>query len=274
MRDVRAASSLVAAGKGAAPAALKAYQPGAQTGTFSAEDQILPVSMMRKTIARRLLAAKNDAPHFYLTVSADMGRMLAWRERLNDEAAAAAKAGQELPRVSVNDLVTLAVARALRKHPAVNSSWQGDTILQNGHVHVAIAVALPEGLVTPVIRDTDLIGVRDIAHHIRDLAGRAKAGKLTNDDYAGGTFTISNLGMFGIEEFTAIINPPQAAILAVGATKAVPWVIDEGGKQTVSVQQRMNLTMSCDHRVVDGVTGAQFLQTLTSYLEDPLLMMS
>src|SRR5690606_15378871 len=127
------------------------------------QDEVIPLTMMRKTIAKRLLAGKNEAPHFYLTVSADMSRILSWRQRLNDEAAQAAKAGQELPKVSVNDLVILAAARALRRHPAVNSSWQGDTILQSGGVHVAVAVALPEGLVTPVIRDADTVGVRDIA---------------------------------------------------------------------------------------------------------------
>lgn len=228
----------------------------------------LPVSMMRKTIAKRLLAAKNDAPHFYLTVSVDCTRLGEWRARLNEEAA---KSGGALPKVSVNDIITLAVSRALKHHPMVNASWQGDFIVQNHDVHVAIAVALPEGLVTPVLRHTDRMSLREIARQTGELAGKAKAGKLANQDYAGGTFTISNLGMFGIEEFTAIINPPQACILAVGAAQATPAVDAKG---QLVVQQRMKMTMSCDHRVVDGATGAQFLQTLTRYLEDPLAMMS
>lgn len=228
----------------------------------------IPVSMMRKTIAKRLLAAKNDAPHFYLTVSVECTQLLAWRARLNAEAT---QAGGTIPKVSVNDIITLAVSRALRQHPMVNASWQGDYIVQNHDAHVAIAVALPEGLVTPVLRHTDRLTLREIARQTSDLAAKAKAGKLANADYAGGTFTISNLGMFGIEEFTAIINPPQACILAVGAAQATPAVDAKG---QVVVQQRMKMTMSCDHRVVDGATGAQFLQTLTRYLEDPLAMIS
>jgi pyruvate dehydrogenase E2 component (dihydrolipoamide acetyltransferase) len=230
------------------------------------QDQSLRVTMMRQTIAKRLHAAKNDAPHFYLTRSIDMTAVNAWRERLNhnvDE-----KSGQV--KVSVNDLVILAVAKALRKHPMVNASWQGDTITQFGNVHVAMAVALPEGLVTPVIRHTDQLGARQIAQTTKALAAKARAGQLTNDDFAGGTFTISNLGMMGIEEFTAIINPPQAAILAVGTTIKTP-VVDEDDQ--IVVKPMMKVTMSCDHRVVDGMVGAQFLQTLVSYLEDPAMML-
>jgi pyruvate dehydrogenase E2 component (dihydrolipoamide acetyltransferase) len=245
--------------------------PSTHVHAAAAESRSVPVSMMRKTIAKRLLAAKNEAPHFYLTVSANMTRANEWRERLNAEAAKAAKSGGDVAKVSVNDLVIMAVARSLRLHPMVNASWQGDTILMNGPVHVAMAVALPEGLVTPVIRDTDRLGVREIARQSRDLATRAKDGKLGNNDYMGGTFTISNLGMFGIEEFTAIINPPQACILAVGATQVVPAVDDKGA---VVAQARMKMTMSCDHRVVDGASGAQFLKTLVGYLEDPLNMLA
>jgi pyruvate dehydrogenase E2 component (dihydrolipoamide acetyltransferase) len=227
----------------------------------------IPVSMMRKTIAKRLLAAKNDAPHFYLTVSADLTSLSDWRVRLNSDPTV--QSGSKA-KVSVNDLVVLAVSRALQRHPMVNSSWQGDFIQQHKDVHVALAVALPEGLVTPVIRDTDRLGVRDIAARARDLAEKAKGGKLGNDDFTGGTFTVSNLGMFGIEEFTAIINPPQAAILAVGAALPTPWV-DKAGN--VVVRQRVKMTMSCDHRVVDGAVGAAFLKTLVEFLEDPTLML-
>ena len=240
----------------------KSLQPGS-----TAEDRAIPVSRMRKTIAKRLLAAKNDVPHFYLTVSADMSQMNAWRQKLNS---AKAVASGDLPKVSVNDLVIMATAKALRQHPEINSSWQTDKIVQYGDVHVAMAVALPEGLVTPVIRHCDQLGVRDIASQSKYLGYAAKDGKLGNEDFAGGTFTISNLGMFGIEEFTAIINPPQAAILAVGATKTVPWVDDDGD---LIVCSRMKMTLSCDHRVIDGALGAQFLHTLVGYLEDPLGML-
>ena len=247
-------------------------QSGAKTGPAmhsmpamlrKGEDVTVPVSMMRKTIAKRLLSGKNDAPHFYLTVAADMGRMNSWRATLNKSA------GDGGIKVSVNDLVILAVSRALLQHPGVNASWQGDTIVQYGNVHVAMAVALPTGLVTPVVRHADQLNVRQIAQTSRELALKAKAGQLQNEDYAGGTFTISNLGMFGIEEFTAIINPPQAAILAVGATLPTPAVDAQGN---IVVQQRMKMTLSCDHRVVDGAMGAQFLQTLVQFLEEPLMM--
>ncbi|MEY4631090.1 MAG: hypothetical protein RIQ81_1210 [Pseudomonadota bacterium] len=228
------------------------------------EDQTIPVTLMRKTIAKRLLAGKNDAPHFYLTRSVNMGQMMQWRQMLNDAA------GEGGTKVSVNDLVIFATARALRRHPEINASWQGENIIQYGAVHMCVAVALPTGLVTPVIRNADQLGIRDIAAASRNLAQRAKAGQLANEDYAGGTFTISNLGMFGIEEFTAIINPPQAAILAVGATNQVPAVDARGN---VVVEQRMKITMSCDHRVIDGAMGAGFLKTLAAYLEQPLMMM-
>ncbi|MBM4253200.1 MAG: 2-oxo acid dehydrogenase subunit E2 [Deltaproteobacteria bacterium] len=231
---------------------------------------VTPVSMMRKTIAKRLTAAKNEAPHFYLTVSANVAKLETWRQSLNDAAAKANAKGGSLAKVSVNDVVILAVARALRHHPQVNASWQGETIVHHGEAHIAVAVALPEGLVTPVIRRADVLGVREIAAAARDLATKAKDGLLSNDAFTGGTFTISNLGMFGVEEFTAIINPPQAAILAVGAATPTPWVDEQ---ERLVVQQRMKMTLSCDHRVVDGATGAKFLQTLVSYLEDPMQML-
>lgn len=230
----------------------------------SGEDRVIPNTMMRKTIAKRLLAGKNEAPHFYLTVSADMSRMNDWRVRLNKDSD---KSGVK---VSVNDLVILSVAKALGKHRDINASWQGESILEYGNIHVAMAVALPTGLVTPVIRHTDQLNIREIAKQSRELAGKAKDGKLSNEDYAGGTITISNLGMFGIEDFTAIINPPQASILAIGATILTPAVDAKG---QVVVQPRMKITMSCDHRVIDGVMGAQFLQTLVSYLEEPMNML-
>ena len=233
--------------------------------TKSSDDKIVPVTLMRKTIAKRLLAGKNDAPHFYLTISIDMTRMNAWRTRLN---AGSEKSGIK---VSVNDLVIQAVAKSLRKHPSVNASWQGDTIVEFAHAHVCMAVALPTGLVTPVIRFAEQLGIYEIAQTAKELGLKARAGGLSNEDYTGGTFTISNLGMFGVEEFTAIINPPQACILAVGATISVPAVDD---KNQIVVQPRMKLTLSCDHRVVDGAMGAQFLQALKSFMEDPLMMLT
>ncbi len=229
-------------------------------------DQDIPVSMMRKTIAKRLLAGKNEAPHFYLTRSVNMTGFNSWRQRLNLDAEA-----KKLAKVSVNDLLVLAVSRALIKHPEVNSSWQGDFVRRYASAHVAIAVAIPDGLITPVVRNANALGAREIAKVTRELIEKAKNGALRPDEYQGGTFSISNLGMMGIEHFTAIINPPQAAILAVGATLPTPWVNEAGA---VEVQQRMTMTMSCDHRVVDGAVGAAFLQTLAGYMEDPLLILS
>lgn len=229
-------------------------------------DQDIPVNMMRKTIAKRLLAGKNEAPHFYLTRSVNMSRFTAWRQRLNSDAEQ-----QKLSKVTVNDLLVLAVSRALIKHPEVNSSWQGDFVRRYASAHVAIAVAIPDGLITPVVRNANHLGAREIAKTTKDLIDKAKAGALKPEDYQGGTFSISNLGMMGVEHFTAIINPPQAAILAVGATIPTAWVNDVG---VVEVQPRMSMTLSCDHRVVDGAVGAGFLQTLAAYLEDPLLILS
>ena len=229
-------------------------------------DRDIPLSLMRKTIAKRLLAGKNEAPHFYLTRSVNMTRFNAWRQRLNSDAEAL-----KLNKVSVNDLLVLAVSRALIKHPEVNSSWQGEAIRRYAAAHVAIAVAIPDGLITPVVRHAHTLGARDIAKVTKELIEKAKNGGLKPDEYQGGTFSISNLGMLGIEHFTAIINPPQAAILAVGATIASAWVNEQG---VIEVQPRMTMTLSCDHRVIDGAIGANFLLSLASYLEDPLLILA
>jgi pyruvate dehydrogenase E2 component (dihydrolipoamide acetyltransferase) len=230
------------------------------SGTPSAEMEKISLSMMRKTIARRLVESTSTAPHFYLTVSINMGPLLAWRK------ATLAKVA-EADKFSVNDLIVFLVSRALRKHPNINSSWQNDFIAQYNSVHMGVAVALPAGLVTPVVRHADKLSLVQIAQKNRELIKLARDGKLQPDDYAGGTFTISNLGMSGIEEFTAIINPPQAAILAVGSTVATPVVDDEG---EITVEQRMRVTLSCDHRVIDGAQGAEFLKTLKTYFEDPM----
>jgi pyruvate dehydrogenase E2 component (dihydrolipoamide acetyltransferase) len=228
----------------------------------SLQDKRVELSMMRKTIAKRLTQAKNEAPHFYLRRSVDMSNALSWRERAN--------LLNSKQKISVNDLFLFAASRALRLHPEVNASFAGDAIELHGAIHVALAVALPGGLVTPVLRHADQLGLSAVALQAKQLILAATEGKLTNADYLGGTFTISNLGMFGIEEFTAIINPPQAAILAVGATRAVPAVKADG---SIGVQQQCRLTLSCDHRVVDGAVGAKFLETLCRYLEDPVMML-
>ncbi|NRA64938.1 MAG: pyruvate dehydrogenase complex dihydrolipoamide acetyltransferase [Pseudobacteriovorax sp.] len=260
LRDVE---GLSASSQASAPVAAPA------PAVAGSSDVDVPHSMMRKTIAKRLLAGKNDAPHFYLTRSVDMTKLMAWRKRLNEEAANAR--GQDVPKVSVNDLIIQACAKALKRHPKVNASWHQDFIRQHGSVDISVAVAVNDGLITPVVHAAHILGVRDIAIKTKDLIGRAKDGQLKPEEYAGGTFSVSNLGMMGIEQFTAIINPPQAAILAVGATVKTPWVAEDG---SITVQPRMTFTMSCDHRVIDGALGAEFLQTLAAYIEDPLMMLA
>ena len=226
----------------------------------AAQDTDIRISQMRKTIAKRLAESMFTNPHFYETIDIDMKNAFTVREALN--------ASGEV-KISFNDLVVKASALALKKHPAVNSSWLGDVIREYGSVHVAVAVAIEDGLVTPVIRDTDLKGLAAISAETKDLAKRARDRKLEPKDWEGSTFTISNLGMFGIEEFTAIINPPNACILAVGAIRDVP-VVENGA---VVPGKRMKVTLSSDHRVVDGAVAAQFLNTLRGYLEQPATML-
>ena len=216
-----------------------------------------PVSQMRKTIAKRLAESKFTAPHFYLTIAVDMSAATAARAEINKEGDV---------KISYNDLVVKSVAKALKKHPAVNSSWMGDSVRTNFDVHVGIAVAVEDGLLVPVVRHADAKGLAEISAEVRGFAMNAKEKKLQPSDWSGNTFTISNLGMFGIEEFTAIINPPDAAILAVGGVQDVP-VVKNG---QVQAGQVMKMTLSCDHRVIDGVTGAAFLNTVKGYLERPL----
>jgi pyruvate dehydrogenase E2 component (dihydrolipoamide acetyltransferase) len=228
--------------------------------TVDAEDKEIRISQMRKTIAKRLAESKFTSPHFYETVDIDMKGAIAARESMN--------ASGEV-KISFNDLVVKACAKALRQHPKMNSSWFGDVIKEHGGVHVAIAVAIDDGLVTPVIRNTDLKGLAQISAETRDLAKRARDKKLEPKDWEGSTFTISNLGMYGIEEFTAIINPPNAAILAVGAIRDVPVV--ENGQ--IVPGKRMKVTLSSDHRVVDGATCAEFLNSVRRFLENPATML-
>ncbi len=220
-----------------------------------------PVSQMRKTIARRLSESKFAAPHFYLTIEINMDRAIDARKSINAAIAPA--------KVSFNDLVIKAAAGALRKHPKVNSAWLEDHIRYNEHIHIGMAVAVDEGLLVPVIRFADGKTLTQIGAEAKDFAARAREKKLQPEDWAGNTFTISNLGMFGIEEFTAIINPPDACILAVGGIKETP-VVRDGQIVPGNV---MKVTLSCDHRVVDGATGSAFLQTFKNYLENPVVLL-
>lgn len=221
------------------------------------ESKEIPLTAMRRTIAKRLSESTGPIPHFYLTVEADVTALLQIRQQLNEIAQV---------KTSVNDYVVRACALSLLHHPVVNSSFTPDAIQQHGDVHVGIAVATPDGLLTPVVRNTNQKSVPEIATEIRSLAEKAKNRKLKPDEYQGSTFMISNLGMYGIEEFTAIINPPNAAILAVGAASPKPVVVE----REVVVRDRMRMTLSCDHRVIDGAAGAEFLRTLLQYLEQPL----
>lgn len=227
-------------------------------GTDNFEER--PVSQMRKVIARRLGESKFSAPHFYLTVEVDMKKAIDLRKRLNEVAPT---------KISFNDLVVKAVAVSLRQHPAVNSSWLGDKIRTNHNVNIGVAVAVDEGLLVPVIRYADIKTLSQINSEVREMAGKAKNRRLSQDEMQGNTFTISNLGMFGIEEFTAIINPPDSCIMAVGGIMDKP-VVENGA---VVPGKRMKVTLSCDHRVVDGATGAQFLQTFKEVIEDPIRLM-
>ena len=215
---------------------------------------------MRKVIAKRLSESLFTAPHFYLTMSIDMESAMLARTKMNEFAPA---------KISFNDMILKAVAVALKQHPGVNSSWLGDKIRYNEHVNIGVAVAVEDGLLVPVVRFADGKSLSAISAEVKDFAQRAKDKKLQPADWEGSTFTISNLGMFGIDEFTAIINPPDACILAVGGIQQVP-VVKNGALVAGNV---MKVTLSCDHRVVDGATGAAFLQTLKSLLEEPVRLL-
>ncbi|HRO75693.1 MAG TPA: pyruvate dehydrogenase complex dihydrolipoamide acetyltransferase [Crocinitomicaceae bacterium] len=230
----------------------------APAGVESYEDTA--VSQMRKTIARRLGESKFSAPHFYLTINVDMDNAMAARKAIN--------ASGDV-KISFNDMVIKASAMALTKHPIINSSWLGDVIRKNHHVNIGVAVAVDEGLLVPVVRFANTKGMAQIGEEVRSYAKKAKDKKLQPSDWEGSTFTISNLGMFGIDNFTAIINPPDSCILAVGGIQNIP-VVKNGQVVAGNV---MTLTMSCDHRVVDGASGAAFLQTLKDYLENPVKML-
>ena len=234
------------------------YIPAAPVGEESFDE--FPVSQMRKTIAKRLVESKFTSPHFYLTMAIDMDKAVESRAKLNETSPV---------KISFNDIVLKACAVALKQHPAVNSSWLGDKIRRNHHVHIGVAVAVDEGLLVPVVRFADTKSLSQIAVEVKESAQKAKDKKLQPKDWEGNTFTISNLGMFGIEEFTAIINPPDSCILAVGGIQQAP-VVKDG---QIKIGNVMKVTMSCDHRVVDGATGSAFLQTLKALLEEPLRML-
>lgn len=251
-----AAQQSAAAEPQAAAPQPKAAQPKATESNF----EEVPVSQMRKTIARRLAESKFSAPHFYLTMKIDMDGAVASREKLNQISKV---------KISFNDMVIKAVATALRQHPQVNSSWQGETIRRNHQINIGVAVAVEEGLLVPVVRNADQKSLSQIASEVKGFAQKAKDKKLQPSDWEGNTFTVSNLGMFGIDEFTAIINSPDACILAVGG------ITDEAVVKNGAIVpgKVMKITLSCDHRVVDGATGAAFLQTLKGLLEEPLSML-
>jgi pyruvate dehydrogenase E2 component (dihydrolipoamide acetyltransferase) len=258
------APAVAAPSPAAAPAPAKeqaapAVTPFAYTGGGD-NFETVPLSQMRKVIARRLGESKFTAPHFYLTVEINMNKAISLRKRINEVAPT---------KVSFNDLVVKASAAALRLHPAVNSAWMDDHIRINKDINIGVAVAVEDGLLVPVVRYADIKTLSQINTEVKTLAGKAKTRKLQPDEMQGNTFTISNLGMFGIEEFTAIINPPDAAILAVGGIIEKPVV--KNGEITVGSQ--MKVTLSCDHRVIDGATAAQFLNTFKGILEDPIRLM-
>ena len=229
------------------------------TGQESFKD--LPVSQMRKVIANRLAESKFSAPHFYLTVSINMDNLIDSRKAINNLISPS--------KISINDFVVKAAAISLKDHPNVNASWHGDFIRFNNHIHIGIAVAVDEGLLVPVIKFANEKPLTQIGEEVKNFAKKAKDKKLQPDEWEGNTFTISNLGMFGIDEFTAIVNPPDACILAIGGIKEVPVVKNK----EIVPGNIMKVTLSCDHRVVDGVVGSNFLKTFKNYLENPVLLL-
>jgi pyruvate dehydrogenase E2 component (dihydrolipoamide acetyltransferase) len=253
-RDVEgaAADPAMAAGE-AAPGAYVTPTPGGP------DFEDVPLSQMRKTIAKRLVESLGPVPHFFLRIKVDMTRILEARKRVN------ALLEVDGIKVSINDFILKATAQALVQHPEANSNWNGDSIRRHHRIHLGVAVAVDDGLITPVIRDANLKGLAHISQELRELATRGREKRLQPEEYTGSTFSVSNLGMFGIHEFTGVINPPEGGILAVGGVEDTP-VVEDG---EVVVRPIMRVTMSCDHRVIDGATGARFLETLKAMLEEP-----
>ncbi len=258
-RDVESFVPSAQPAPGVSPAQAESSAPSIELPQVVAEEgyEEVKVSQMRKTIAKRLAESKFTAPHFYLTMEINMDKAIEARKSMNEVSPV---------KISFNDMVIKAVAAALRKHPKVNSSWLGDTIRYNKHIHIGVAVAVDEGLLVPVIRFADNKTLSHISAEVKELGGKAKNKELQPKDWEGNTFTISNLGMFGIEEFTAIVNPPDSCIMAVGGIKQTAIVKDG----ELAIGNIMKVTMSCDHRVVDGAVGSAFLQTFKQYLEDPI----
>lgn len=261
-------ASKAAAAPSASPAAAPKASPAGASETRKMVDALgmeyteLPNDNVRKVIARRLLESKQTVPHFYLTVECNIDRLLATRKEMNAQADGKYK-------LSVNDFVIKAVANALHAYPKANVTWTDEAILQFKHADVSVAVATENGLITPIVKAAEAKGLKQISAEVKDLAGRAREGKLKPEEFQGGTFSVSNLGMFGISEFSAIINPPQACILAVGAGEQKPYV--DGGE--VKIGTFMKCTLSVDHRAVDGAVGAEYLQILKQYLENPMSML-
>jgi len=261
-----------AAGEGGTPAAARApasapapAQTPAQMGLKEGTYEEVPLNNIRKTIAQRLTVAKRDVPHYYLTIDCEIDKLLRARKDLNENA----PKGDGAYKISVNDFVIKACAQALRLVPGVNSSWAGDKVIKHRHADIAMAVAIPDGLITPIIWEADEKGLSEISKEASALAAKAKDRKLIPEEYQGGSFSVSNLGMFGIKNFTAVINPPHAAILAVGAGQQRP-VVTNGALAVATV---MTVTLSCDHRVVDGAMGAEFLSHFKRFIEDPVTML-
>jgi pyruvate dehydrogenase E2 component (dihydrolipoamide acetyltransferase) len=240
--------------------AMQAPAAGAARPQRVGDYEDIPLTQIRKTIAKRLGESIGPIPTFYLTAEYDVTRMSELRNAMADM-------GAEF-KVSFNDILIKAIATALSQHPEVNAHWLGDSIRRFNRVHIGMAVAIEDGLITPVIFDADTKGLADISAEARSLAQRARDRRLTPEEYTGSTFSISNLGMFGIDQFTAIINPPEAGILAVGSAEDKPVLVNG----ELEVRKRLRITMSCDHRVIDGATGAKFLQTLRRLLENPLML--
>ncbi len=261
-RDLESLTATAAA----APAAKSPAAPAAAPAPGElAAPEARPLSMMRKAIARRLTESKQNVPHFYLTIDVDADPLHALREQINADLAAGAEDGKAL-KISFNDLIVKASAIALRRVPECNAQFTPEAILVHKRVDISVAVAVAEGLVTPVVRDADTKSVIAIAHEVKELAGRARARKLRADEMANGTFSISNLGMYGIDAFAAVINPPEGAILAVGQVRREPVVKGDA----VVPGRRLTMTLSCDHRVVDGAVGASFLKALRGLIERPM----
>jgi len=268
----------MAAGTGKAKSAPEAQMGGAPVAIGTGPDprkiagqldmayEEIPASGMRKTIARRLVEAKQTVPHFYLTVDIELDALLAMRKQVN-------AAVPEGVKISVNDMIILASAKALMDEPDTNASWAGDAILKYQSADVAVAVATDGGLITPVIRDAQSKSLTTISEEMIDLATRAREGKLKPHEYQGGTFSISNLGMFGIREFAAVINPPHGAILAVGKGEKRPVVRTTEAGDELAIATVMSATLSCDHRVVDGAVGARWLNAFQRRLENPISML-